>query len=111
MEEVLKNLKCFTRDKKKIHFVCCCEDNIIKSISQLLKHFLNKKLKIKKRTKLRRKLYPIRRHIRKLADVKVSLRGRRQILVDNKVSTILFPILKNTFVPELQKLVEKKNKK
>ena len=28
-----------------------------------------------------------------------------------KVSTILFPILKNTFVPELQKLVEKKNKK
>ena len=104
MEQIISDLKCFTRDKRKIHLLCCCEDKIIDSISQLLFNFLDKKLEIKKsKNKIRRKLFPIRKYIRKLADKSVSFRTKRKILIDKKVRDILHPFIKNILVPNLIK--------
>lgn len=107
-ESALKNLKCFTGNKKKIHLLCGCEDNIIKAISYILERFLDNKLVIKKRTRLRKKLYPVRKDIRKLVDRRVSIREKRKILVNRKVRDILHPVIKDTLVPILQKSLKKR---
>ena len=107
MDKILKNLKCFTKNKKKIHLLCGCEDDIIDSISQLLYNFLHEKFDLKSKTKIRRKLFPIRKSIRKLADKRASTRKKRQILIDKTVRSIIYPFIKKTLVPALEKSLKK----
>ena len=106
---VVKNLRCFTRAKKKTHLLCRCDDAIVTSISYLIRSFLEEQLPVKKKTK--KKLYPIRKALRALADKSVSTREKREILTSPKVGIILHPIIKDILAPALQKSLEKKKKK
>lgn len=106
MEKVIKDLKCFTKNKKKVHLLCGCEDDVIHAISQLLFNFLGGKLKISNRKKVGDKLHPIRHFIRQLADKRVSIKKKRKILVDPGIRAILHPIIKDTLVPSLLKSVK-----
>ena len=108
MDKVVQDLKCFTKNKKKVHLLCGCEDDVIHAISLLLFNFLGGKLEVKKKAQVRKKLYPIRYFIRLLADKRVSLRRKRKILVDPGIRLILFPIIKSILVPTLLKSMKEK---
>ena len=82
MEHVLKHLSCFVKNKKKVHLLCGCEEDVIHAISHLIYNFLKGKLKINKEKSMRKKLYPIRFELRKLSDKRVSTRTKRKILID-----------------------------
>ena len=106
MEKVLNHLDCFVKNRKKVHLLCGCEEDIIHAISQLIYNFLKGKLKIKKEKLVRKKLYPIRFELRQLSDKRVCTRTKRKILVDREVRVILHPIIKNNLVPALLKSME-----
>ena len=106
MEQVLKNLECFAKNKRKTHLLCGCDEDIIHAISQLIYNFLKGKLKIKREKSVRKQLYPIRLEIRKLADKRICTRTKRKILVDKNIREILHPIIKNNLLPALLKSME-----
>ena len=99
MDQVTRCLDCFVKDKKKVHLLCGCDDIIVKAIAFLLFQFLNQKIKLKNKTRIRRKLYRIRHYLRKIADKKVSVREKRKLLIAKRVRTTLFPFLKLTLIP------------
>ena len=103
MDEILDNLRCFSRDKKKVHLICSCDDKIIHSISQLIFNLLHQKVKVKNPKKTKQLLSPIRHSLRKLADKRVSVRSKRKILVQVGIRSILFPIIQNNLLPSLVK--------
>ena len=103
MDDIIKNLKCFTGKKKKIHLICSCDDELIHTISHLLYNFLHNRFKVKNSKKTYNQLFKIRHAIRKLADRRVSIRVKREILVGIAVRTILFPLIQENFVPSLLK--------
>lgn len=107
MDQIVANLKCFTKKRKKVHLICSCSDEIIHTISHLLYNFLHKKFKVKNFKKTKKELHPIRHFIRKLADKLVSTRVKRKILVNIGVRTILFPIIQNNLTPSLIKSLKK----
>ena len=101
----MRDLKCFTKNKRKVHLLCGCEDEVIHAISLLIYNFLGGKLEVKKKAQVREveKLYPIRHFLRVLADKRVSLKKKRKILVDPGIRPILHPIIKSILVPILLK--------
>lgn len=103
MDQILKHLKCFVKDKKSVHLLCGCEEDVIHAIAQLIYNFLKQKLKIKRPKIVRKKLYPIRFQLRQLSDKRVSTRTKRKILINKEVRSILHPIIKNILVPTLLK--------
>ena len=108
---VVKNVRCFTSARKKIHLVCGCDDAIVTSISYLIRSFLEEQLTVKKKSTIGKKLYPIRKSLRALADKRVSTREKRKILTSPNVGKILHPIIKDTLAPALQKSLENRKKK
>ena len=109
--QLVKNVRCFTRAKKKIHLLCGCDDTIVTSISYLIRKFLNEQLTIEKKSTVRKKLYPIRKYLRAIADKQVSTRIKRKLLTKPKVSTDLHSVIKDTLAPALQKSLKEKKKK
>lgn len=107
MEDIIANLKSFTRSKKKVHFICACQDEIIHNIGQLLYNFLHGKFKVKKSKSTHKQLFNIRYYIRKLANKQISVRNKRKILVEVGVRTILFKIIQENLLPGLVKSMKK----
>ena len=109
--QLVKNVRCFTRAKKKTHLLCECDDAVVTSISYLIRKFLNEQLTIKKKSAVRKKLYPIRKYLRAIADKQVSTRRKREILINPKVGIDLHSAIKDTLAPALQKSLKEKKKK
>ena len=108
MEDIVRCLKCFIKDKRKVYLLCGCDSNIINSISRLLYIFLKGKLKIRNKNKVKKRLFHIRYFIRQLADNKVRLRRKRKILIDKEIRKIIFPFLKDILIPKLFKSLKQK---
>lgn len=111
MDNLISNLKSFIRKKKKVHFLCRCNDQIIHNICHLIFNIFYGNLKIKNPKKTHKLLYPMRDILKKLCNRKVSTKVKRKILVDAGIRKILFPQIQDNFFPCLLRSMPKKNKK
>ena len=107
MDDVVKQLKCFSTKKKKVHLICSCDDQLIHTLSQLLFNFLKIRFKVKQKAKVNAKLSPIRHSIRKLADKRVSIRTKRKLLVNVGIRSLLYPMIVHNLLPSLLKTLKK----
>ena len=110
-----KLLKCFVRTKSenRCHYLCTAKDQNIEALSDLLRDFINEKLKLSDLKVIAKSLYPIRHLVRILADKKVKTKTKRKILLQFGVKLLLFPILEKDLIPCFGKIVKssvRKNK-
>lgn len=104
IHERLKHLKCFKRNKQKSLFICKCEDIVIVALCELVKGFIQNKFEIKNIKKIIQKLSTIKNKLRRLVDPRISIRQKRQVLIDFGVQTLLYPILCSRLIPFLEKV-------
>jgi hypothetical protein len=95
--EGIKQLK--TNQHKK--FLNNCPDQCIDTICEACYNILHESLKIPKdkKCRLKKKLKPIRMDVRKLADPKLSVSAKRQILRKPQVGRGIFTVLATTVLP------------
>ena len=103
IRERLKHLKYFKQNKQKSLFVCKCEDIVIIAICELVKGFIQNKFKIKNVKTILQKLSNIKLKIRRLVNPRVSIKQKRQVLIDFGVQTLLYPMICNRLIPFLEK--------
>ena len=104
MCERLKHLKCFKQRKQKSLFVCKCEDVVIVALCEVVKGFIQNKFKINNIKTILQKLSSIKNKLRRLADPRISIRQKRQLLINFAVQSLLFPLLCRRLIPFLEKV-------
>jgi len=104
----IQELKRFKRCSRKIHFLCKCDDSCIFVLGELIDNFLQKKLKIKNIRKIVKKLRPVRVNLRMLADSKVPVKTKRQLLIDFSFRALVYPIIQKVLIPSVLMLKHKK---
>ena len=104
IHERLKYLKCFKQNKQKSLFVCKCDDIVIIAICELVKGFIQNKFKIKNIKTIIKKLTNIKKKLRRLSDSHVSIKRKRQVLINFDVQTLLYPVLCKILIPFLEKV-------
>ena len=104
MCERLKHLKCFKQRKQKSLFMCKCEDIVIVALCEVVTGFIQNKFKINNIKTILRKLSSIKSKLRRLADPRVSIRQKRQLLINFSVQTLLFPLLCRRLIPFLEEV-------
>ncbi len=104
----LQELKRFKQSSHKIHFLCKCDEKCIFVLSELIRSFLDNKFKIRNMKRITRKLFPLRFNLRKLADSKVSVKAKREILIDFGIRALVYPILQKVLIPTVLMLEQKK---
>ena len=105
IRERLKHLKCFKQNRQKSFFVCKCEDIVIVALCEVVKDFIQNKFKIKNIKTILQKLVNIKDKLRRLVDHRVSIRQKRQILIDFTVQSLLYPLLCSRPIPFLEKVI------
>ena len=100
-DELVSNLQCFIKRKKKVHLLCCSFDALIHNLSYLVFTFLHNKLKVRNLKKTVKRLKHIAHHLRKLANKTVSVKQKRKILTNFAVRSLLFPEIKKKLFPSL----------
>lgn len=104
----INELKLFKKASQKTHFICKCNDTCIFVLSELTRNFLKNRFKIQNKKRICRKLFPLRFNLRKLADAKISIKEKRQILINIGVKALVYPIFQKILIPMLEHKVKVK---
>lgn len=101
----IKHLQCFKelRKEDRLKVVDICSDECIHAICETCYNILEDAIPMERRKKnqLKSKLMPLRFHIRKLADPKVSIKEKKGVLKNPQVGEGIFTILASTVLPAL----------
>ena len=105
LQRKVDHLKCLSnlKVKDRLSVVDICSDECIHAICESCFNLLKGTLPIEqeKRKRLKFKLMPIRFHIRKLADPKVSVKQKKDILKIPQVGKGIFSLIATTVLPAL----------
>ena len=97
LEKKLDHLKCFNtlKPKDKLAVVDICSDDCIHAVCETTYNYLQGAIPLKasSKSKLKAKLMPIRLQVRKLADSKVSVKEKRNLLKDPQVGKGIFSLI------------------
>ena len=101
----IQHLQCFKelRKKDRLKVVDICSDECIHAICETCYNILEDAIPLNKtkKSRLKSKLMPLRFHIRKLADPKVSIKEKKGVLKNPQVGEGIFTILASTVLPAL----------
>jgi hypothetical protein len=91
------------KTNQHLDFLNNCPDQCIQAICEACYNILHESLKIPKdkKCRLKKKLKPIRTDVRKLADPKLSVKTKRQILRKPQVGRGIFTVLATSVLPAL----------
>lgn len=101
----IQHLQCFKelRKKDRLKVVDICSDECIHAICETCYNILEDAIPMdrRKKNKVKSQLMPLRFHIRKLADPKVSIKEKKGVLKNPQVGEGIFTILASTVLPAL----------
>lgn len=107
MDNKLKELSLFCKSRQKSVYVCCCDDEQIHIICELLHNILFGGMELKG-SKLIKELYEFRVILHYLSDENVSIPDKRRILCRVAKKTKLFSLIRKKILPILQRKYKKK---
>ena len=98
MQESLDHLqliKKIKKEKDRLNFMNICSDNCIHSLCEACFNLIHNNIPLEKskKSRLKKKLTPIRFHLRKLADPTVSVKDKRDLLKDPQVGGGIFSLI------------------
>ena len=111
MQKKIDHLQCLNslKPKDRLAVVDICSDDCIQAVCETCYNFLQNIIPLTyyQKCRLKSKLMPICFHIRKLADYKVSVKEKRDLLKDPQIGKGIFSLI-STVLPALISLLTKK---
>jgi hypothetical protein len=105
LQRKVGHLQCLSklRVKDRLSVVDVCSDECIHAVCESCFNLLEGTIPIQKdkKVRLKSKLMPIRFHIRKLADPKLSVKEKKEILKVPQVGKGIFSLIATTVLPAL----------
>ena len=111
MQKKINHLQCLNslKPKDRLAVVDICSDDCIHAVCETCYNFLQGIIPLSKaqKSRIKSKFMPICFHIRKLADYKVSVKEKRDLLKDPQIGQGIFSLI-STILPAMISLLTQK---
>ena len=106
LKQILKSLQKASKNKKKKdreRYLNSCSDSDLHAICGACKNFLNNNISMtnKQKTYLKKKLFTLKKDIRKLSRPQTSVKKKRELLKIDQIGKGVFSLLASVIIPSI----------